>query len=169
MAFPMPQNPWTRPRWRKRTSGGPLAIEVPVASPQRQLHALRVTVKPHDWTRDAIRHRLAVDSRLGAEQSWRSEWAEVLAGAAAEAAQRLGFAVTVDLKPGSEDPEGAHLAIRFPAGTPLTAARAVAAVCSSRLPDTWFRLDRLALLGGRFYRRERGYRLHLRPTSDVHL
>lgn len=169
MAFPMPKNAWGRRRWRKRAPDGPLSLEVPVASPQRQLHALRVTVKPHDWTREAIQHRLAVDSHVGAEQTWHPEWADSLASAAQGAAERLRIGLSLESGSAAADPDGIHMAVRFAPGTPLAAARAVAVVCSSRLPDTWFRLEPLALLGGRFYRRERGYRLHLRPAGDIHI
>src|SRR5687767_296622 len=152
MPSPMPQNPWSRPRWRKRSAPAVAELVVPVASPQRQLHALRVTVKPHDWTREAIRHRLATDGREGAEQAWRPEWAERVSQAAQEAAKRLKIEVEV-LEPSPDEPgatAGAHLRIRFAKGTPESLVRAVAVVCSSAAPETWFRLDRLAVLGGRF-------------------
>ena len=142
-------------------------------SPQRRLHALRVTMKPHDWTREAIRHRLDVDSREGAEQTWQPEWVEPVNLLARQVADRLGLVLASPPAAAEErvDPAAGavHLRIGFADGTPLALARAVAVACSSRFPETWFRLEPLALIGGRFYRRERGYKLHLRPATDVHL
>ena len=62
-----------------------------------------------------------------------------------------------------------HQRIRFSEETPPERGRAIALACSIALPDTWFLLKPLALFGGRFFRRERGYRLHLRPATDIHV
>ncbi len=165
MVRPLSQNPWGRRPRRRRIESGPPVLEVPVVSPQRALHALRVTVKPHDWTREAIRHRLSVDASGSAEQPWRVEWRQVAEGAIAAAAQRLGVKVRL----ACDADASVHLRAIFAEGTPEELARAVGVVLSSHLPETWFTLGRLALLRGQFWRRERGYGLHLRPAKDVHL
>lgn len=193
MGRPFPEHPWGRsPYWRKAKRRGPLVLEVPLGSPQRALHARRVVIKPHDWTREAIRHRLDVNDRADAEQVWRDEWIEVLRESATETAARLGLNIEIDSEPegaaaaGDADvatdaraeaestepmrsPQHICARVRFAQDTPQALARAVALACSARLPRTWFCMGRLALLGGKFWRRERGYRLHLRPVRDVHL
>lgn len=51
----------------------------------------------------------------------------------------------------------------------LEAARAMALILSRRLPGAWLTLDRLFVRDGRFYRRQRGFKLQLVRASDVHL
>lgn len=190
MPRPLAEHPWGRsPYWRRRARHGALVLEVPLGSPQRALHAQRVVIKPHDWTRQAIRHRLDVDDRAEAEQIWQPSWFELLRETAAEAAGRLGVDLQIESEPagavaqglsvGREEaadswqvlrvPEQVSARVKFAPDTPPVLARAVALACSARLPRTWFCMGRLALLGGEFWRRERGYRLHLRPVRDVHL
>lgn len=141
-------------------------LEVPRRSPQRQLHALRAFIRPHEWTRDAVRHRLAVDPSDAFEQSWDPQWAGGLIRAAQAAAGRLGVRVQAELPAAGED---VHLRLCFAPEVSEHDARAVALACSARLSNTWLHLGRLYVYGGRFWRRERGYRLHLRPAADVHL
>ena len=161
MARPFP----SFPRGGRPTAPRPAALllEVPALSPQRQLHALRAFVKPHDWTREAVRHRLETDADGSIEQEWRDGYAPLALAAASEAAGRLG----VTFK--KIDRGEARLRLRFSDATGEDLSRAVAVVCSSRLPRTWWTLGRLSLFGGRFWRRERGRLLHLRPAADVHL
>ena len=159
---PMP----SLPRGRRGLKPTPpsLAIEVPRRSPQRELHELRVLMKPHDWTRDAVRHRKAVDrdDPLG-EQPWRDEDAATISKAAAAAAERLGLEVTVD-----REGEDVRLRVAFADATePM--ARAVAACCSAAVPHLWLTFGRLAVYDGKFWRRERGVRFSLKPAPDVHL
>ena len=123
---------------------------------------MRAFVKPHDWTREAIRHRLETDADGSYEQPWEPEYARQATDAAARAAERLG--VSYEAVPGAT-----HLSFRFAPGTAAELARAVGVVCSRRLPRTWWTVDRLALLDGRFWRRQRGRMLHLKPAPDVHL
>ena len=158
----MPQFP-RGPRRAKKPP--PLRLEVPLASPHRQLHVLRAFIKPHDWTREAIRHRLDVDADPAAEQPWRAGWELEFADAARAAAGRLGLAVTIDAAAGP----GRHVAAGFAADAPADAVRAVAAACSARLPEVWMTLGSLHLRDGQFWRRERGRGLSLRRATDVHL
>ena len=157
-------SPMQSPRPRRRRPPEPMpALEVPTFSPQRRLHVLRAFIKPHDWTREAIQHRLDTDPVGSAEQAWAPEWGVTVLEVATEAACRLG--VEVKQEPGAE----ALVRLSFAHGTSAGAVRAVAAACSLRLPQTWFLLGRLAVLDGRFWRLERGYKLNLRHAGDVHV
>ena len=158
----MPQFP--RGARRPKPPPAALVLEVPLVSPQRRLHALRAFVKPHDWTREAVRHRIEADADGSVEQPWQPAFRAVALAAATVAAERLGVAVAV-----AEDDANARLRLAFDRDTAAELARAVGVVCSRRLPQTWWTLDALALLDGRFWRRERGRLLHLRPAADVHL
>lgn len=161
----LPYGPRARRMTGEREEQALLSLVVPVASPQRELHALRALVKPHHWTREAVRHRLATDATRSAEQAWEEAWRAPLLVRAREAAGRVGVAVEWTELGG----DAAHACLRFAPGTPAPLARAVAAACSAGFPTTWFALGRLYLRGGRFWRRERGYKLNLRPAGDVHL
>ncbi len=141
-------------------------LEVPVASPHRQLHVLRAFIKPHDWTREAIRHRLDVDADPAAEQPWRAEWELPFAEAARAAAGRLHLAVEIDA---AADATETYAAVDFPAEASADAVRAVATACSARLPEVWMTLGQLYLRGGQFWRRERGRGLSLRRATNVHV
>ena len=154
------------PRGARRPKPPPaaLVLAVPLVSPQRRLHALRAFVKPHDWTREAVRHRIEADADGSMEQAWAAEFRPVALQAAAVAAERLGVGFEV-----AAAGEEHKLRLTFAGETPPELARAVGVVCSRRLPQTWWTLDQLALLGGRFWRRQRGRLLHLRPAADVHL
>ena len=149
---------------RRRPTLASLVLEVPVIAPQRRLHAWRAFVKPHDWTREAVRHRLEADADGSAEQEWEPSFAGVALDVAGRAAERLG------VKFGCLDAsEEARLQFAFVDGTPPELARGVAVVCSRRLPKTWWTLHDLALLDGHFYRRGRGRAYHLSPATNVHL
>lgn len=180
MPRPFSEHPWGSIRAPRRQAAPLTMLEVPVVSPQRLLHARRAFIKPHDWTREAIRHRFAVDDRAAAEQMWQPQWFEVLRTTAQTAAGRLGTVLEVErapegvelmevVSPVAEATAGVFARVRFEEAAPRQLARAIALACSTQLPRTWFRLGPLALLGGSFWRRERGYRLHLRRASDVHI
>ena len=144
----------------------PLVLEVPAVSPQRRLHALRAFVKPHDWTREAVRHRIEADADGTMEQAWQPEFAEIALVAARAATERLGLATPhCQANPDTET----RFRLTLAEGIDPPFSRAVAVVCSRRLAATWWTLGDLALLDGRFWRRERGRKLHLRPAADVHL
>lgn len=51
----------------------------------------------------------------------------------------------------------------------LVAAQALATVLSVRIPDVWLVLGRLFVREGKFFRRNRGYRLDLVPAASVNL
>lgn len=167
-------------RGRRKRIPAPLELNVPALSPQRVMHAMRVVVKPHDWTRDAIRHRLDTDGDAGAEQVWTPDSAPFLDDLARRACERLGMVPIPTAELGDAPAPGglSELGIKLPPSlwrlkfapeTPLGHRRGLAEVCSRHLPATWFWLEPLAVRGGRFWRREKGFRLHLRVANDVHL
>ena len=51
----------------------------------------------------------------------------------------------------------------------LPRATAFAVVLSQALPEQWLVFGRLYLRGGKFHRRERGFKLNLVPATNVHL
>ncbi len=121
-------------------------------------------MKPHDWTRAIVQHRVGTDrGDPQVEQPWRDELAEPLLHAAAVAAERLGRAVHA-VEPGSN--ERLRLAV-----TPHDedAIRGVALCCNAIEPALWLTVGKLAVSGGRFWRRERGRLLNYRVAKDVGL
>src|SRR5690349_21715977 len=84
MPRPMPVTPHG-PRRRRRVDGArKLVLACPRVSPQWELGALRVLMKPHDWTRGAIEHQRK-------EQRWPAGAREVVEGAREDVARALGF------------------------------------------------------------------------------
>jgi hypothetical protein len=159
----MPSLPWGHRRSRADPTDSLLIV--PVVSPQRAVHEERALIKPHDWTRAAIQHRLQVDAgRPEVEQPWQPSAAGTLADVARQAATRLG----VTLRP-VEPASGEHLrlAIDRPPRDPATLA--VGTCCSIHRPELWFTLGRLVLHQGGFWRRQRGRMLHYSRATDVHL
>ncbi len=142
-------------------------LAVPIVSPQRAVHEQRVLVKPHDWTRGAIVHRLKVDAGDPTyEQPWTPDVADALERAASEAARRLDVALRQ--APPDADERLAWLLPTIDDGL----ARTIAACASAAAPDLWLTLAggrHLALRAGKFWRRERGKLLHYKPAPDVHL
>ena len=147
---------------RRRWATEDLDVIVPLRSPQRSAHELRVLMKPHDWTRSAVQHRAAVDAGDPAgEQPWADDLAERLVAVASEAASRLGATVEAVEAVGEE-----RLRLRV---KPDTAARGVALCCSAASPELWLTLGRLAVRGRQFWRRERGRKPNYRVAKDVGL
>ena len=82
----------------------------------------------------------------------------------AVARERLEFDLPVDLPPAGDY----WMVAQVPAVN-VEEAKGLAVLLSTRLPDTWFVFDRLFVKGGRFFRRERGYKLNLVEATNVHL
>ena len=125
--------------------------------------ALRVLMKPHDWTRGAVAHRPA-------EQAWSS-------GAVALVEEAFD-AVLKRLAPGGSSPPRLHFPqagdYRFVVEATteqLDAAQALAVVLSRRLPGVWLTLGRHYVRDGRFFRRKRDntFKFRLVPATSVHL
>jgi len=119
--------------------------------------ALRVLVKPHDWTRGAVEHRRP-------EQPWPAGAAAHVAEAFGEVRQRLAMEGVVHFPPAGDF----HFLAELPASQ-QDAARALALVVSSQLPGVWLTLDRLFVRDGCFFRRERGFKFNLVEAMNVRL
>ena len=157
MPRPLPTTPHG-PRRRPRSDVGlRLVLACPRVAPDWELGALRVLMKPHDWTRGAIEHRTPL-------QAWPSNAAERVEAARQDVAQRLGFF------PALHYPDaGDFYFVAEYAPPQLDAARALALLISGRLPGVWLTLDRLFVRDCRFFRRERGYKFNLVEATNVHL
>jgi len=132
-------------------------LAVPRVSPEWELSALRVLMKPKEHEKGAIRHRPA-------HQPWPSDAAERVESACRVARERLGY----DPRP-HLPPEGDYFLVLSIRRDELLRATAFAVVLSQALPEQWLVFGRLYLEGGKFYRRERGFKLNLVPATNVHL
>jgi hypothetical protein len=140
-----------------------LLLSCPRVSPEWEFDALRVLMKPHDWTRGAIEHR-------SGEQHWPPGAGPVIEGMTRDVAEcllvnpppRVHFPAQGEAWTVIEVTEGAG-------GGALLLALAV--VLSKRLPGLWFTADRLYARDGHFFRRKRDgtYKLRLVPAPSVHL
>ena len=146
-----------RARRRARPRRDTILLACPRLSPQWELSALDLLMRPHDFRRDALAHR-------GGAQPWTPADAQRVAAVLAEAAGRL----LMDLDPALPPAGDFHLAVPIPAADE-PAARGLVAAISVAAPHLWFTLGRLFVKNGRFHRRERGYKLNLRFASDVHV
>lgn len=156
MPRPLPLIPHG-PRRSRRVERATLLFGCPRVCPQWELAALGVLMKPKEHTRGAIQHRPA-------EQNWPGH-----APAEVEAARRLiRERLEVNFEPRLPPAGDYRLIVEVPAPR-IEEAKALAAVLSKRLPDLWFVLDRLFIRNGRFFRRERGYKLNLIEVTNVHL
>lgn len=113
-------------------------------------------MKPKPHTKGAIEHR-------SPNQPWTSADDRAVDQVCTALVERIGFQPEV-LRAAGEY----HVLLRVPADQ-LTDAKAAALAFSRAVPHAWFILDRLFVRAGRFYRRERGYKLALVPATNVHL
>ncbi|MEM7809462.1 MAG: hypothetical protein AAF561_15245, partial [Planctomycetota bacterium] len=155
---------------RRPRSPSMLAIVVPVVSPKRASDELRVLMKPHDWTRNAVRHRVAIDAgKAEIEQPWQAEDAGPLVDRAIEAAGRLSLGLT------SVEPESDERLRLEVEPSPLrpeaveTRLHAIALACSFCLPKLWLLAGRLAVHDCRFWRLARGATPHWVEHKSKHL
>jgi hypothetical protein len=157
MPRPLPTTPHGPRRRRPADAGRRLLLACPRVAPDWELGALRVLMKPHDWTRGAIEHRTPL-------QAWPGSATARVEAARDEVAQRLGFSPALHFPDG-----GDFYFVAEYAPAQLDAARALALVVSRRLPGVWLTLDRLFVRDARFFRRERGYKFDLVEATNVHV
>lgn len=157
MPRPLPTRPRGPRRRRRANDQRSVLLACPRVSPEWELGTLRVLMKPHDWTRGAVQHRSPA-------QPWPPGAAAVVEAACDAVRARLGF------QPPVHFPEAGDFffVIEFNESQ-LEPGRALALLLSRRLPGAWFTLDRLFVRDGRFYRRQRGFKLNLVEASNVHL
>jgi hypothetical protein len=154
MPRPLPIFP-RAPRRSRPLGSHPAFLACSRSSPHWELAALRALMKPQ--TKDAILHRSSV-------QQWPATADDALERALSIVRDRLDFHPRVHRPRGGDF----HLLIEFPPRQ-IEEAKALAALLSRRVPELWFTLGRLHLQNGRFFRRERGYKLQLVPATNVHL
>jgi hypothetical protein len=157
MPRPLPVTPHGPRRRRTPDAARRHVLACPRVSPEWELGALRVLMKPHDWTRGAIEHRRP-------EQPWPAHAATAVEASRQDLGRALGFDPPVHL-PAAGD---FHLVAEVDEAH-LDAARAFGVVLSRRLPGVWLTLDRLFIRDGRFFRRERGFKFNLVEATNVHL
>jgi hypothetical protein len=134
-----------------------IVLACPRVSPEWELGALRVLMKPHDWTRGAIEHRTR-------DQRWPSHAAAGVEQVRRLVAERLDFHPPVHLPLAGDF----FLVVDVPEkqADPL---RAFALLLSRRLPGIWLTLDRLFVRDGRFFRRARRFKFELVEAKGVRL
>ncbi len=141
---------------------------MPLHSPKRQADELRVLMKPHDWTRQALVHRVAADAgRPEVEQPWHADDEAVLLERAMKAADRLTLTLqTVE----TDADERLRLEVVGTTGPAVESSlRAVAATCSALRPKLWFVIGRVAMHQGQFWRRKRGATPQWIEHKSLHL
>jgi hypothetical protein len=142
---------------RKRPRRPTLLFACPRVAPDWELAALGILMKPKEHTKGAIRHRAA-------GQPFPAAARRDVEAALALARERLAFDLPVQFPPAGDY----WLVAEVPASN-VDEAKGLAVAMSERLPETWFVFDRLFVKGGRFFRRERGYKLNLVEATNVHL
>ena len=159
MPRPLPTLPHGPRRRTTRDAGRKLVLGCPRVSPEWELGALRVLMKPHDWTRGAIEHRRP-------EQAWPAGAHEVSVAARDAVRERIGFGPELHFPDGGDFFLVAEVTQR---DVDAARALALALALSRRLPGLWLTLDRLFVRDSKFYRRERGFKFDLVDASSVHL
>jgi hypothetical protein len=157
MARPLPTLPHGPVRRRRRDPARRVVLACPRVSPEWELGALRVLMKPHDWTRGAIEHREP-------EQHWPAHAADTVDEVRRAVAERLGFAPDVHLPDAGDFYLVAHAS-----EDRIEYLRATGAALSRRLPGLWLAVDRLFVRDGRFFRREKRFKFNLVEAKSVHL
>lgn len=166
MGRPLPTLP-RGPRRRRVADGDGgsrvLLLTCPRVSPEWEFNALRVLMKPHDWTRGALEHR-------SGEQHWPTAAAPIVEGITRDVAERLSVNPPPRVHFPAQGEAWTVIEVTEPAGGEAL-LRGLAAVLSKRLPGLWFTADRLYARDGRFFRRKRDgtYKLRLVPAASVHL
>ena len=157
MPRPLPTLPHGPRRRRDVGADRLLLLACPRVSPEWELRALRVLMKPHDWTRRAVGHRAPA-------QQWPRHAAERVEEARRIARERIDFHVNIHLPQAGDFFLLAEVAERR-----VAEGRAFALVLSRRLPGLWFAFDRLFARDGRLFRRERRFKFDLVEAKSVHL
>jgi hypothetical protein len=143
------------PRRSPAPRSRPLLLACPRVAPDWELAAVRALIKPQ--TKGAIEHRAA-------EQPWPADACERVESARQLVRDRLGYDPDLHLPPA-----GDYRLVAEVAPADLDAAKAFALLLSLNLPGVWLVLGRLFVRYGRFFRRERGWKLRLVPATNVHL
>jgi hypothetical protein len=109
-------------------------------------------------TRGAIAHRKAT-------QAWDPAAAvRIIKASLRDACERVGFDAEIHFPA-----DGDYFFACEIDRAECEEAKGFAVLASTRLPALWFVLGRVFVKGGRFYRRARGFKLHLVPATNVHL
>jgi hypothetical protein len=138
-------------------------LAVPAISPEWELSAFQALIKPQ--MRGPILYR-------SARQPWSARSRRIVSQASREFLEALnaaGVQGDMDLEPFDFPPAGDYRAVARVWDTQMPAARALAVLLSRRIPDVWLVLGRLFIVNGRFYRRQRGYKLRIVEATNVHL
>jgi hypothetical protein len=128
----------------------------PRISPEWELDAFHALIKP--------RPERAALLKAEPRQAWPTRAGEILEEVMRVVRDRLEYEPTIHA-----DAKGDYHFVAEVAEVDVPLARATAIVLSQRLPATWFVVGRVFVRDGRFFRRERGYRLNLVEASNVHL
>ena len=157
MPRPLPTLPHGPPRGRAADPARRVVLACPRVSPQWELGALRVLMKPHDWTRGAIEHRPR-------DQHWPAHATAAVDEVRRLMAERLRFSPPVHLPDA-----GDYFLVADAPRDRADEMRAMALALSRRLGGLWLTLDRLFVRDGRFFRRERRFRFDLVEAKSVHV
>ena len=156
MRSPLRPIPSLRSR-RRKPLPAEILLAIPRISPERELAVIQALMKPQ--TGRQLRHQIDAG-----EQAWPPEAGIRIAWVTRTARRHFGIDLPIHLVPAGE-----YFAIARIARTQLSAALATAVLISQTFPGTWIVVDRLFVRDGRFFRRERGVKLRLRPATNVHL
>ena len=154
----MPRRPLPEiPRLARKRKAAPqrLFLAVPRLSPEWELSALQALMKPQ--LKSKIEHRDGL-------QPWTDVDAQQLRDLTEEVAERIGFAPEIHVSR-----EGDYHAFADFHPRELESAKALAVVWSKHLVDRWVRVGKLLVRDGIFYRRQRGFKLLLKPARDIHV
>lgn len=143
---------------RRRASSRPTrhVFACPRISPEWELDAFHALIKP--------RPERAALLKAEPRQAWPARARATLEEVRRVVAERLGYELIVHA-----DAAGDYHFIAEVAESDVPLARAAAVMLSKRLPATWFVVGRVFVRDGRFFRRERGYRLNLVEATNVHV
>ena len=143
---------------RKRAASRPQkhVFGCPRISPEWELDAFHALIKP--------RPERAALLKAEPQQPWPARAKAALAEVGAIVAERFGYEPQIHA-----DAAGDYHFVAEVADADVPLARAAAVLLSRRLPTTWFVVGRIFIRDGRFFRRERGYKLNLVEATNVHL
>ena len=128
----------------------------PRISPEWELDAFHALIKP--------RPERAALLKAEPRQAWPARARATLEEVLRVVGERLGYEPTIHA-----DAKGDYHFVAEVVEVDVPLARAAAILLSQRLPATWFVVGRVFVRDGRFFRRERGYRLNLVEATNVHL